>query len=196
MEALAGHAKGLEPVARWPKRGLSEAERAAENCAATLSGLRCPNLGLGRVRERTCRFLFENGRFLPVKALPLGPVPWSIEGTSGKRVDQPRDGLFHLTEGAFRRAIDWTTLGRRIPLSLCCPSRTGAACGLASLRVAWHISKTGKFADRTPTSDGLGKGRVEALYFEASGARFDPDAPFGSNRRRAEPESKTAGSRR
>jgi signal transduction histidine kinase/ligand-binding sensor domain-containing protein len=114
---------------------------------------------------------FENGRFLPIKALPLGPVPWSIEGNNAGNVWISRgDGLFHLTQGASAERIAWATLGRQDAALALLPDRYGGGLWLGFFQGGVAYFKDGQVRRSYSAADGLGEGRVEALQFERDGA--------------------------
>jgi signal transduction histidine kinase/ligand-binding sensor domain-containing protein len=117
---------------------------------------------------------FENGRFLPLKALSLGPVPWSIEGDNASNVWISRgDGLFRLTEGASAGRISWATLGRQddaggAALALL-PDPSGGGLWLAFFQGVAYF-KDGQVRQSYSAANGLGEGRVEDLRFDRDGA--------------------------
>ena len=114
---------------------------------------------------------FENGRFLPIKVLPLGPVPWSIEGDNAGNVWISRgDGLFHLTEGASAERIAWATLGRQDFALALLPDPYGGGLWLGFYQGGVAYFKDGQVRRSYSAEDGLGDGRVEALQFERDGA--------------------------
>jgi signal transduction histidine kinase/streptogramin lyase len=117
---------------------------------------------------------FEKGSFLPIKALPLGPVPWSITGNnagenSGNVWISRGDGLFHLTKGPSAERIAWATLGRQESALALLPDpyNGGLWLGpgiLGKGGVAYF--KDGQIRRSYSAADGLGNGRVEALQFD------------------------------
>ena len=111
---------------------------------------------------------FENGRFLPIKALPLGPVPWSIEGDHSGNVWISRgDALFHLAEGASSERFAWATLGRQdSALSLLPDPYAGGLWLGGYLEGGVAYFKDGQVRRSYSAADGLGGGRVEALQFD------------------------------
>jgi len=159
----------------WFIRGRA----GAENCAA-------------RFQDSAARIWVSGGSganlSIPLKwplsagqTLPLVRFPGRSRGQGGKRVDQPRGWLFHLDRRRFRRAdrLDdpWAEGFRSRSAARAARGRPVA---WLSLRVAWHISKTGKFADRNSTRMGWAKGRVEALYFEATAPGLTPTARWAA----------------
>jgi signal transduction histidine kinase len=114
---------------------------------------------------------FENGRFLPIKALALGPGPWSIEGDNTGNVWLSRgDGLFHLTEGASAERIAWATLGRQDFALALLPDPYGGGLWLGFYQGGVTYFKDGQVRRSYSAADGLGDGRVEALQFDRDGA--------------------------
>jgi signal transduction histidine kinase/ligand-binding sensor domain-containing protein len=114
---------------------------------------------------------FENGRFLPIKALPLGPVPWSIEGdNAGNAWISRGDGLFHLTQGASAGRIPWATLGRQDFALALLPDPSGGGLWLGFYQGGVAYFKDGQVRRAYSSADGLGDGRVEALQSERDGA--------------------------
>jgi ligand-binding sensor domain-containing protein len=125
---------------------------------------------------------FENGSFLPIQALPLGPVPWSIEGDNAGNVWISRgDGLFHLTQRASEELarttepdsaerIAWATLGRQDFALALLPDPSGGGLWLGFYQGGVAYFKDGQVRRSYSAADGLGDGRVEALRFERDGA--------------------------
>ena len=117
---------------------------------------------------------FEKGGFLPIKALPPGPVPWSITGNNagdnaGNVWISRGDGLFHLTKGPSAERIAWATLGRQDSALALMPDPDDGGLWLGpgipgKGGVAYF--KDGRVRQSYSTADGLGNGRVEALQFD------------------------------
>jgi len=117
---------------------------------------------------------FEKGRFLPISALPLGPVPWSITGNNAagnaENVWISRgDGLFHLTKSPSAEQIAWATLGRMESALALLPDPDDGGLwlgpGLPGKGGVAYI-KDAQIRQSYSAADGLGKGRVEALQFD------------------------------
>jgi signal transduction histidine kinase/ligand-binding sensor domain-containing protein len=114
---------------------------------------------------------FENGRFLPIKGLPLGPVPWSIEGDHAGNVWISRgDGLFHLTEGAAAERITWASLGRKDWALALLPDPNEGGLWLGFFQGGVAYFKDGQVRRAYSAADGLGDGRVETLQLDRDGA--------------------------
>lgn len=114
---------------------------------------------------------FGKGGFQPIEALPLGPVPWSIEGDDAGNVWVSRgDGLFHLTGGAAAERIAWATLGRKDSALSLLPEFHEGGVWLGYFQGGVAYFRDGQVRQSYSAADGLGEGRVESLHFDGDGA--------------------------
>lgn len=111
---------------------------------------------------------YENGRFTTVNAVRSGLAPWSIAGNPGNVWISRIDGLFHVHGSADARPIGWEQFGRQdSALALLPDSSGGLWLGFLQGGVAYF--KDAQVMKSYSATDGLGKGRVEALQFDRDG---------------------------
>ena len=144
-----------------------------------LSGRSRANLGLRRSRVA----YFENGRFIPVSAVPGGYVH-SIagDGAGNLWISRPGSGSFSFASGGVSSnrspGPGWDA---RTSPTLCSPILSRAACGLDFYQGGVAYFKDGQVRASYASADGLGEGRVDRPSTRSG--RY----ALGRNRGRAEP---------
>jgi signal transduction histidine kinase/ligand-binding sensor domain-containing protein len=112
----------------------------------------------------------ENGRFIPVAAVP-GGIVHSITGDSEGNlwIGDQNQGLFHLIGGSVVDRIPWARMGRKDFASslLSDPSQGGLWLGFYRGGVAYF--KDGQVRASYASADGLGEGRVTGLELDGEG---------------------------
>ncbi|MDT7816697.1 MAG: hypothetical protein QOJ42_6613 [Acidobacteriaceae bacterium] len=142
------------------------------------SGLPDDNVGSlfqdnqGRIWVSTRRGVayLENGRFIPVPAMPGGIVE-SIAGDSGGNlwIGDQKQGLFHLIGGSVVERIPWAKMGRMDFASALFsdPLQGGLWLGFNRGGVAYF--KDGQVRASYASADGLGEGRVTGFELDGDG---------------------------
>jgi signal transduction histidine kinase/ligand-binding sensor domain-containing protein len=127
----------------------------------------------GRIWVSTHRGVayLENGRFIPVAAVP-GGIVHAIAGDSGGNlwIGDQNQGLFHLIGGSVVDRIPWAKMGRKDFASslLSDPLQGGLWLGFYQGGVAYF--KDGQVRAAYASADGLGEGRVTGLELDGEGA--------------------------
>ena len=126
----------------------------------------------GRIWVSTRRGVayFENGRFIPVSAVPGGVRAFHRRGQCGESLDQPPgSGLFHLREGSVVEQIPWARLGRKDYASALFPDPVQGGLWLGFCQGGVAYFKDGQVRASYAGADGLGEGRVSSLQLDRDG---------------------------
>ena len=113
---------------------------------------------------------FENGRFIPVSAAPVGTVHSIAGDTAGNLwVSQDHD-LFHLLRGSVVELIPWARLGRKdwADVLFADPVQSGLWLGFRQSGLAYF--KDDQIRASYSGADGLGEGFVSSLQLDRDGA--------------------------
>ena len=126
----------------------------------------------GRIWVSTRRGIayFENGRFIPVSAVPVGTVHSIAGDTAGNLwVSQDHD-LFHLLQGSVVELIPWARLGRKdwADVLFTDPVQSGLWLGFRQSGLAYF--KDDQIRASYSGANGLGKGFVSSLQLDRDGA--------------------------
>ena len=127
----------------------------------------------GRIWVSTLRGLayFENGRFVPVSAVPGGQVH-SIAGDNAGNlwIGNQDQGLFHLMGGSVVEQIPWDRLGRKDHANALFPDPLQGGLWLGFFKGGVAYFKDGQVRALYASADGLGEGRVENFQLDRDGA--------------------------
>jgi len=112
----------------------------------------------------------QNGRFIPVRGVPVGACD-SIAGDSAENlwISNRDHGLFHLLRGSLVERVPWAKLGHNVNASalLSDPFQGGLWLGFREGGVAYF--KDGKVRASYGVADGLGEGRLNSLQLDRDG---------------------------
>ena len=126
----------------------------------------------GRIWVSTHRGVayLENGRFIPVTAVPGGVVE-SIAGDSAGNlwISDQNQGLFHLIGGSVVDRIPWAKLGRKDFASALSSDPLHGGLWIGFYRGGVAYFKDGQVRASYASTDGLGEGRVAGLEIDGDG---------------------------
>jgi ligand-binding sensor domain-containing protein len=126
----------------------------------------------GRIWVSTSRgfAFFENGRFIPVSAVP-GGVVHSIAGDSAGSIwiGYQDHGLFHLLGGSVVERIPWAKLGHEDSAATLLPDLAQGGLWLGFSRGGVAYFKDGQVRASYAGADGLGDGRINGLQLDGDG---------------------------
>ena len=132
-----------------------------------LSGRSRANLGLHDSRGFA---YFENGRFIPVSAVPGGYVhAIAGDGAGNLWISHQDHGLFHLLEGSVVEQIPWARLGRKDFAYALLPDPVQGGLWLGFYQGGVAYFKDGQVRASYASADGLGEGRVDGLQLDRDG---------------------------
>jgi signal transduction histidine kinase/ligand-binding sensor domain-containing protein len=112
----------------------------------------------------------ENDGFVPISAVPGGPVHGIAEDTAGSLwVANQEPGLFRLLRSGEVQQFAWTTLGHKdLPPSVIAdPLKGGVWVGFVNGGVTYF--RDGEIRGSYTAADGLGEGRVDGFHFDGEG---------------------------
>src|SRR5215471_8639698 len=112
----------------------------------------------------------DNGRFIPLNALPGGAVLSMAQGRAGNLwVANEQNGLFRVSPQREVRKISWDELGHKDHASVLAadPARGGLWIGFFLGGMAYFSD--GQIRASYTTADGLGEGRISGFQFDHSG---------------------------
>ena len=125
----------------------------------------------GRVWVSTLHGLayIENGRFIPVSALPEGSI-WPITGDSAGNLWISQDrGLFRLLGAQIVEQIPWARLGHEDFAYALSPDPAQGGLWLGFVKGGVTSFKDGKVGQSYAVADGLGQGQVTDLQLDLDG---------------------------
>jgi len=126
----------------------------------------------GRIWVSTRRGIayFENGRFIPVSAVPGGIVHSIAEDSAGNLwINDQAQGLFHLIGGSVVERIPWPRLGREDVATTLLPDPVQGGLWLGFFQGGLSYFKNGQVRASYGGAEGLGEGGVSGLHLDRDG---------------------------
>jgi signal transduction histidine kinase/ligand-binding sensor domain-containing protein len=123
------------------------------------------------VSTRRAVVFLENGRLIPVSAVPGGVVHSMAGDRAGNLwIGYQDHGLFHLHEGTVVERISWASLGRKDFAFALFPDRILGGLWLGFYQGGVAYLKGGQIRASYAVADGLGGGRVNSFQLDRDGA--------------------------